>query len=153
MRPIRCLSKTLLPPPLRPMMAVTWPLGMVRLTPLSTCCRSKLLYKLTSWIIPLKQDGGHKVVPDQHQDRREHDGFGGGLSYAFSPIPGIKSLIGADPGDNKAEAHRFQKTASNVAHLHHVAHLGKVGTGADTEHLHPNEVAAKDPDDVEDSRE
>src|SRR5580704_1419016 len=78
-RPIRCLRSTLLPPPLRPMIATDSPVSTRKLTPSSTRCELKAFVRFLTSIIQMKELVEHQSqeeVGDENGDTRVNDGFG-----------------------------------------------------------------------------
>src|SRR5262245_63315529 len=73
---MRCLSRTDLPPPLRPMMTVIDPVGTSSERPRSTGCGTNDFTSDSTWIIvrcSSRQDRDHEVVADEDQYRGEDE--------------------------------------------------------------------------------
>src|SRR5579862_7094352 len=77
-RPIRCFRSTLLPPPLRPIMATDSPVSTRKLTPSSTRCESKALLRFLTSIIQVEElveHEGQEKVGDENGDAGINHGF------------------------------------------------------------------------------
>src|SRR5882724_12539561 len=107
---MRCLRKTDLPPPLRPMTTVIEPVGISRSMPRSTGCRPKRLVNPSTLITgsprlrlrlarPRSPDGPDEVVPDEDQHGREHDRLRRRARHTLGAVADVEALVGAHPGD------------------------------------------------------
>src|SRR5437879_4438908 len=137
---MRCLRKTDLPPPLRPMTTVIEPVGISRSMPRSTGCRPKRLVNPSTLITgsprlrlrlarPRSRHlpyGPDEVVPDQDQHGREHDRLRRRARHALGAVADVEALVSAHPGDDHAEADRLPEAERDVGHVHERLHLAEV---------------------------
>src|SRR5216117_2209841 len=162
-RPIRCLRRTVLPPPLRPMMTVIEPVATSRSTSCSTCCPSNHLTSRSTLItdsprlrlrlaLPRSREHrAHEVVPDQDEHGGQDDRVGGGLGHALGAVAHVEALVGADPRDDHAEGDRLPEPRHDVTHVDKRLHLAEIGALGEPEELHADEVASENAERVEDS--
>src|SRR6266571_9451929 len=161
-RPIRCLRRTVLPPPLRPMMTVIEPVATSRSTSCSTCCPSNHLTSRSILItdssrlrlrlaLPRSwEHRAHEVVPDQDEHGGQDDRVGGGLGHALGAVAHVEALVRADPRDDHAEGDRLPEPRHDVTHVDKRLHLAEIGALGEPEELHADEVASENADRVED---
>src|SRR5204862_5193225 len=105
-KPIKCLSSTLLPPPLRPMITTDSPSSMCKLTRSKTRCAPKLFCKFRNSIMSPEhaiQQNREEKVADQDADRGKHDGLGRGAADAFGAFPAGHPFITTDHGNDRAK--------------------------------------------------
>src|SRR3989441_10717828 len=121
-RPRRCLRKTDLPPPLRPMITVMEPSGTSRSTPRRTGWPANDFVSPRTLItgsprlrlrLALPQSRGgraQEVVPDEDQDGGEDDGLGGGARDALGTRADGETPLGRPPPDDGPAKQRLPKT-------------------------------------------
>src|SRR5438067_6695584 len=98
---MRCLRKTDLPPPLRPMITVIEPVGISRSRPRKTGCEPKRLVRFSTFIISSPRTAGpqprdvlrlalpyrpDEVVPDEDEHGGEHDGLRGRARHTLGAV-------------------------------------------------------------------
>src|SRR5216117_2539937 len=161
-RPIRCLRRTVLHPPLRPMMTVIEPVATSRSTSCSTCCPSNHLTSRSTLIsdsprlrlrlaLPRSREHrAHEVVPDQDEHGGQDDRVGGRLGDALCAVAHVEALVGADPRDEHAERERLPEPHHDVVEIDEGLHLAEIGALGEPEELDADEVASEDADRVED---
>src|SRR2546425_10707947 len=108
-RPSRCLRKTDLPPPLRPMITVMEPSGTSRSTPRRTGWPANDFVSPRTLITgsprlrlrpappQSREDRAQEGVPAEDQDRGEDDGLGGGARDAPRTAAGVETPLSRPP--------------------------------------------------------
>src|SRR5258705_4946509 len=125
-KPIKCLSSTLLPPPLRPMITTDSPSFMHRLTRSKSSCAPKLLCRLRSSIMSREhaiQQKREENVADQDADRGKHHGLGCGASDALSAFAACHAFVTTDHGDDRTKDDALDQPRGQIGHAsvhHHV---------------------------------
>src|SRR5215813_4387614 len=152
--PSRCLRKTDLPPPLRPMITVMEPSGTSRSTPRRTSWPPNDFVSPRTLITPQRsrKDRPQEVVPDEDQDRGEDDGLRGGAGDTFGAVADVEALVGRHPRDDGPEGERLPEARHDVVEIHEGPHLTEVGAFAETEQLYADQITAEDAHDVEERR-
>src|SRR5262245_59168137 len=148
-RAFKCFNKTVLPEPLPPMIVVILPVSSSRFMPFSTSWRPKVLCRSTTRIMKLEHDRCHEIIPNQDHDEAKHDRFGGCLTHSRGHRRSVKTFVTANPGDDEAKTHRFQKAAQDVFENDAELHAGEIAAGADAEQLDTDDESAVNRHDIE----
>src|SRR6266498_5167609 len=119
-RPMRSLNSTVLPLPLRPMMARISPLSTWKLMPFRTCCLPNDRYTSTTCIMRHLQHRRPKVIADQNPYRRHHHGLRRRLAHPFRAKSGVKAFVATDPAHDEPKAQRFIDADLDVIHGHEI---------------------------------
>src|SRR6185503_10638204 len=117
-RPMTCLSRTLFPPPLRPMMTTDSPLSTRRLTSSRMTFGPKLLRRWLTSIIKVQepvQRQGEEEIGNEDGDGGIDDGFGCGPAHALRALAAIHAFVAANNGDDAAKDERLDE-----AHHHKI---------------------------------
>src|SRR5512145_3453577 len=123
---MRCLSRTDLPPPLRPMMTVMEPVGTSRDTPRSTGWRPKDFVSASTWITGLsrsRQDRPHEVVADEDQHGGQHDRLRRRPRHALGAMADAEAFVRADPRHQDTEGDGLPEARHDVAQVDERLHL------------------------------
>src|SRR5439155_2332628 len=154
--PRRCLRKTDLPPPLRPMITVMERSGMSRSMPRRTGWAPNDFVSPRTLITTRdafsREDRAQEVVPDEDEDGGQDDRLRGGAGHPFGAVADVEPLVGGDPGHDGAEGQRLPEAGHHVGEVDERSHLAEVGSLAEAEQLHAHQIPAEDADDVEEGR-
>src|SRR5439155_24583904 len=125
-RRTRCLRKTDLPPPLRPIITVMEPSGTSRSTQRRTGWRANDFVsprtlitgsprlRLRLALPQSRENRAQEVVPDEDQDGGEDDGLGGGARDALGTVADVEPLVGRHPRDDGPEGQRLPEAGHDV---------------------------------------
>src|SRR5579859_1159166 len=116
--PMICLSRTLFPPPLRPIMATDSPVSTLKLTPSSTTRPPKLFFNRFTSIIQMQQPAQQQCqekIADQNRYRGIYHRLCRRPPHSFRPFAGAHPFITADDRHNPAKNERL---ADPCRHVH-----------------------------------
>src|SRR5512133_795862 len=147
--PMRCLSRTLLPPPLRPMMTTDSPFSIWKLTPSRTVWSPKLLQSsLTSIMSELPKDlikaQRQKEIADQNCNGRIDHCLGGSPSYALRPLAAGHPFVARNNGDQPPEDERLNKAYHHIHCVRIFQHVIPRIDRVDAQQHHAHKIARAD---------
>src|SRR5271157_2282702 len=153
--PMRCFIRTLLPPPLLPMMTVILPRFTSRLIPSNTLwplkllCRSTILMTVSSIS---EHEGRKNVVGNQYRYPRDNDSLGRGSADAFGPSFCMETFVTRDQAQNEPENSSLHQTIIDILQVDVLYNLVDEEPFIDAQELDANKIAADDADEISNDR-
>src|ERR1017187_9725282 len=143
-RPMMCLSRTLLPPPLLPTMTTVSPFSTSRSTPRRISWEPIVFTILRKVIISLAsvgkddvEDQRQKEICDQDGQTTDHHGFGRRATDSFGAFFGSEPLMATHKDDDDGEDKSLYQRHFHVADPREFPHVIHVIDAIDAEHVHP----------------